>query len=119
MMRWCGVGTLGANNSLGRDMPLGSGGYLDGWRVDILLMPVSRRQLLEVLDSPQMIGAVQHLASLYLSDGTPSMVYVMARRRFLPAPVISGRSPKSLIGQSFCLAPERHPDGIVRIRKYV
>ncbi len=113
------IGTLGANNSLGRDMPLGSGGYLDSWRVDILLMPVSRKQLFEVLNSPQIIGAVRHLASLYLGDGTPSMVYVMARRRFLSAPIISGRSPKSLVGQSFCLAPGRHPDGVVRIRKYV
>ncbi|MCL6271106.1 type VI secretion system baseplate subunit TssG [Sansalvadorimonas sp. 2012CJ34-2] len=113
------LGATGVNNELGHAMLLGSGGYLDSWRIDILLMPVNNRELMDILNNPSLIRAVSHITGLYLGDGTPSTVYVMAHRRFLHTPPISSKTLFAQLGQSFCLAPERHPDGVVRIRMCV
>ncbi|WP_281647509.1 type VI secretion system baseplate subunit TssG [Parendozoicomonas sp. Alg238-R29] len=110
------IGLSGKNCSLGRGAPLGLSGFLDSWRVDVLLMPRDKRQLRSTLDSDDLPRAIKKVTDLYLGDRTPSAVFVMARRRFLKRPVISSQKPQCQLGQSVCLAPERYPEGVVRIR---
>ena len=110
------IGCRGRNNHLGQGMPLGFGGYLDGWRVDVLLMPRSHKQLRESLDSAELGRAIKCMTRLYLGDRTPTAVFVMARRKFLPRPKLSSQNPHCQLGQSVCLAPDRSPNGVVRIR---
>ncbi len=110
------LGTRGQNHQLGGLCPLGSGGYLDNWRIDILLFPQGHDALLKSLTRTELRQSVHQLARLYLADCTPVALFVMARRRFLKAPVLSSRKPESVLGQTLCLAPERNSGGSVRIR---
>ena len=110
------LGSKRKRGQLGRGMPLGLAGYLDSWRVDVLLMPRSQGKLRTVLESINLGAGVKKVTSLYLGDNTPSAVFVMARRKFLKAPQLSSRNPQCQLGQSVCLAPERYPEGVVRIR---
>ena len=103
-------------SSLGGGLPLGGSGYLDSWRLDVLLIPGDRRQLQLSLGNNELATLVSQLSHLYLGDRTPVAVFVMARRRFLKAPVLSSRNALSRLGQSVCLAPERYKEGVVRIR---
>ncbi|SON52139.1 type VI secretion system baseplate subunit TssG [Vibrio tapetis] len=111
------LGCFESNNSrLGQGFLLGKTCTAHFNHVLIFVEPQSHREFTTIQADNRFAATMLDLTQHYLRDNTQVSIYLSVKRAYLNQPILSAKTSNAArLGEVDCLAPERHPETMMKI----